>query len=83
MPPYRRVDIGFSKVLISSDRKRQGSVIKELVAGIEVFNLADMRNTISYTWIRTVKNSEGKSLEYAVPNYLTSRSLNLKLSARF
>jgi hypothetical protein len=69
--------------MIGSDLKRQGSVIKELVAGIEVFNLADMRNTISYTWIRTVKNSEGKSLEYAVPNYLTSRSLNLKLSARF
>ncbi|MGB8358633.1 MAG: carboxypeptidase-like regulatory domain-containing protein [Bacteroidales bacterium] len=83
MPPYRRVDIGFSKVLIGNNRKGQRSFIKELMAGVEVFNLADTRNTISYTWIRTVKNSEGRSLEYAVPNYLTSRSLNLKLSARF
>jgi len=83
MPPYRRVDIGFSKVLIGGDRKEKRSVIKELVAGVEIFNLVDIRNTISYTWIRTVRNSEGNSLEYAVPNYLTSRSLNLKLSARF
>ena len=57
--------------------------MKELVAGFEIFNLADMRNTISYTWIRTVKNSQGESREYAVPNYLTRRSLNLKLTAQF
>jgi hypothetical protein len=83
MPPYRRIDIGFSKVIIGTDKRGPGSVFKELVAGLEVFNLADMRNTISYTWISTVRNSEGKSLEYAVPNYLTSRSLNLKITARF
>ncbi len=83
MPPYRRVDIGFSKVIIGGDRRGPGPVIKELIAGLEVFNLADIRNTISYTWISTVRNSEGNSLEYAVPNYLTSRSLNLKITARF
>ena len=83
MPPYRRIDIGFSKVIIGADMRGPGPVIKELIAGLEVFNLADIRNTISYTWIRTVRNSEGKSLEYAVPNYLTSRSLNLKITARF
>jgi hypothetical protein len=83
MPPYRRIDIGFSKVIIGGDKRGPGSVIKELVAGFELFNLADIRNTISYTWISTVRNSEGQSLQYAVPNYLTSRSLNLKLTARF
>jgi len=83
MPPYRRIDIGFSAVIIGGDRRGPGSVFKELIAGLEVFNLADIRNTISYTWISTVRNSEGKSLEYAVPNYLTSRSLNLKITARF
>lgn len=83
MPPYRRIDIGFSKVIIGGDKSGPGSVIRELIAGIEVFNLADIRNTISYTWISTVRNSEGISLEYAVPNYLTSRSLNLKIAARF
>lgn len=83
MPPYRRVDIGFSKVLRSSAAKDRDSFMKELVAGIEIFNLADIRNTISYTWIRTVKNSQGQTREYAVPNYLTRRSLNLKLTAQF
>lgn len=83
MPPYRRIDIGFSKVIVGGDMRGPGPVIKELIAGLEVFNLADIRNTISYTWIRTVRNREGKSLEYAVPNYLTSRSLNIKITARF
>ncbi|MDD3737600.1 MAG: TonB-dependent receptor, partial [Bacteroidales bacterium] len=83
MPPYRRIDIGFSKVMIGSSAKTKVPFMKELIAGIEIFNLADMRNTISYTWIRTVRNSQGESREYAVPNYLTRRSLNLKLTAQF
>ncbi|MBE0677516.1 MAG: TonB-dependent receptor, partial [Bacteroidales bacterium] len=83
MPPYRRVDIGFSKVLTRVGREKDDSFMKELIAGIEIFNLADIRNTISYTWIRTVKNSEGQTREYAVPVYLTGRSLNLKVTARF
>lgn len=83
MPPYRRVDIGFSKVLYSTVSRNKDSFMKELVGGIEIFNLADIRNTISYTWIRTVRNSQGQTREYAVPNYLTRRSLNLKLTAQF
>ena len=83
IPPYRRVDIGFSKVLTMPGRERVNPFMKEFIAGIEIFNLADIRNTISYTWIRTVKNSEGQTREYAVPVYLTGRSLNLKVTARF
>jgi len=83
MPPYRRIDIGFSKVLLGAGRANRDSFMKELVAGVEIFNLADIRNTISYTWIRTVRNSQGQTREYAVPNYLTRRSLNLKLTAQF
>jgi hypothetical protein len=83
MPPYRRVDIGFSKVIMTGAGKREKSFMKELVAGFEIFNLADIRNTISYTWIRAVMNSEGESREYAVPNYLTGRSLNLRLITQF
>ncbi len=83
MPPYRRIDIGFSKVLIGGARMNKNSFLNELVAGFEIFNLADIRNTISYTWIQTIRNSEGEMREYAVPNYLTTRSLNLKLTARF
>lgn len=83
IPPYRRVDIGFSKVLIGERKIRKDFSMKELLAGIELFNLADIRNTISYTWIRTVRNSEGVTREYAVPNYLTGRVVNLRLTARF
>jgi hypothetical protein len=70
-------------VLIGERKIREGFSMKELVAGIELFNLADIRNTISYTWIRTVRNSEGETREYAVPNYLTGRMVNLRLTARF
>ncbi|MDX9902527.1 MAG: carboxypeptidase-like regulatory domain-containing protein [Bacteroidales bacterium] len=83
IPPYRRIDVGFSKVLLGQKKIREEFSMKELVAGIELFNLADIRNTISYTWIRTVRNSEGQTREYAVPNYLTGRMVNLRLTARF
>ncbi|MCU0459439.1 MAG: TonB-dependent receptor [Bacteroidales bacterium] len=83
MPPYRRIDIGLSKVINANTENKRETFIRELVAGIEFYNLADIRNTISYTWIRTVRNSQGQSREYAVPNYLTRRSLNLKLTAQF
>jgi hypothetical protein len=83
MPAYRRVDIGMSKSLISSDRtyaKKKGPTkwFKDLWIGVEVFNLFDINNTISYTWVRDVSNNE-----YAVPNYLTSRLFNVKLQAKF
>ena len=87
MPPYRRIDIGFSKVLIGEVKGirigKKNTAFTEMIAGLEVFNLADTRNTISYNWIRSVRNSEGVSIEYAVPVYLTGRSLNLRFSARF
>ena len=83
IPPYRRIDIGFTKVLFSTPLSEKEWLIKELIAGVEIFNLADIRNTISYTWIQTVRNSLGETREYAVPNYLTRRSLNLKLTAHF
>ncbi len=87
MPPYRRIDLGFSKVLIGEVNGRhfgkQNSTFKELTIGIELFNLPDIRNTISYTWIKTVENSLGQAGEYAVPNYLTGRRLNLRLTAKF
>lgn len=87
MPPYRRIDIGFSKVLIGEVKGirigKKNTAFREMIAGLEVFNLADTRNTISYNWIRSVRNSEGVSIEYAVPVYLTGRSLNLRFSARF
>jgi len=83
MPPYRRVDIGFSKLIRGGREEHNNNhplhYIRSLWVGLEIFNLLDINNTISYQWIRTVGNQMGQSGQYAVPNYLTSRRLNLKL----
>ncbi|OFX28341.1 MAG: hypothetical protein A2033_05970 [Bacteroidetes bacterium GWA2_31_9] len=77
IPPYRRVDIGFSKVLISEDKKYESKLLKNFKSAwitLEVFNLLGTNNTISYMWISDIYNRK-----YAIPNYLTSRRLNLKM----
>lgn len=82
MPSYRRVDIGFLKVLVDeNDHKPKTGWkrhFKSAMIGVEVFNLIDIQNTISYLWIEDVE-----SRTWAVPNYLTSRRLNVRLIARF
>ncbi|HAN19393.1 MAG: hypothetical protein A2X13_01845 [Bacteroidetes bacterium GWC2_33_15] len=87
MKPYRRVDIGFSKVLIREDRTLKNSnplnKLKSMWLSFEVFNLLDIDNTISYMWVKTSENQAGEAIQYAVPNYLTSRRFNLKLAVKF
>ena len=82
MPPYRRVDIGFSKQLIgqetSFDHNNPLRHIDSMWITAEIFNLLQINNTISYMWIKDVQNRQ-----YAVPNYLTSRLINIKLVTRF
>jgi len=82
MPPYRRVDVGFSKSLINNInhdlRKERKIGIKDAWVGFELYNLFDINNTISYFWISDIKNQM-----HAVPNYLTGRRINLKLGIRF
>jgi len=51
--------------------------------GAEVFNLFNFNNTVSYLWIQTVGNQQGESDTFAVPNYLTSRRLNIRLQLKF
>lgn len=82
MPPYRRVDIGFSYQIIKPrpqvDDSGKKRIFKSLWAGLEVFNLLQVNNTISYYWIKDVT---GRS--YAVPNYLTNRQLSVRVIAQF
>jgi len=82
MPPYRRVDIGFSWELISEDQKLKQKnplhYLKSMWVSIEVFNLLAINNTISYLWIKDISNRE-----YAIPNYLTNRQLNVRLVTKF
>jgi hypothetical protein len=87
LPSYRRVDLGITRVIKGPgsplNRASVLSYIDEIYAGAEIFNLLDINNTISYFWVRTVNNLDGQNRQFAVPNYLTGRSLNFKLSATF
>ncbi|HET6559221.1 MAG TPA: TonB-dependent receptor [Prolixibacteraceae bacterium] len=82
IPPYRRIDLGISKVLINPDHREYNlkalNAIQDMWLSLEVFNLLGINNTISYFW---VANNEGDM--YGVPNYLTKRKLNLKLTVKF
>ena len=79
MPPYRRVDIGFSWNPLDKNVKRVShKTIKSMWISFEVFNLFQTYNTVSYTWIKDIYNHS-----FAVPNYLTTRRVNLKVSLKF
>ena len=81
IPDYRRVDIGFSAVLKSENKRSRlkfMNILNSAWLSAEVFNLLDINNTVSYLWVSDVGGRQ-----YAVPNYLTRRQLNLKLVLRF
>jgi hypothetical protein len=80
MPSYRRVDLGISKQLISEAGYNQTFLksIKNAWISIEVLNLLQVNNTISYIWIADVTGRM-----YAIPNYLTPRQLNVKMMIQF
>ncbi len=81
MPPYRRIDLGLSKVIISPANKSEHRLahhINDMWLSLEVFNLLNINNTISYFWVSSIYGDQ-----FAVPNYLTNRKLNLKLTIKF
>ena len=81
MSPYRRVDIGFSKQIKSAStqlKPRFFNGFEEIWLTAEVFNLLQISNTISYLWVSDVTGRQ-----WAVPNYLTPRQLNIKLIMSF
>ena len=82
IPPYRRVDIGFSKQLVAEGktdgRKGFSRHIDSAWLSMEVFNLLQIKNTISYRWLM-----DNFGNQYAIPNYLTARQFNLKLIVKF
>ena len=79
-PAYKRVDIGFSKEFIqgSSHIISGFPFIRSLIVYGEIFNLLNINNTISYFWLTDIAKNQ-----FAVPNYLTGRVLNVRLAAYF
>jgi len=80
--PYIRADIGFSAQLLSeTSMRRSHSPFKDfqnIWFSLEIFNIIDRANTISYQLIKDFANNT-----YAIPNRLTPRLVNFKLLARF
>lgn len=82
LPAYKRVDIGLSKQLIGEHTKFKEKnplrAFRSMWVALEIFNLLQFNNTVSYLWITDINGRQ-----YAVPNYLTPRTFNLKLIADF
>ncbi|MEZ4794034.1 MAG: carboxypeptidase-like regulatory domain-containing protein [Flavobacteriaceae bacterium] len=79
---YKRADLGISYVLIH-DKKRKDhgwlKPFKELTIGAEIFNMFDVQNSITNTFVRDVYTK----VQYAIPNYLSPRVYNVRLTAKF
>lgn len=78
--PYMRMDIGFSMMLLDGSKMQRSyspfKNFKNIWASVEVFNLLDRSNIISYTLIKDFANNT-----YTMPNRLTPRLLNFKVVA--
>ena len=79
-PAYRRVDMGMSYRLYPGRQGDQTPTrgMRSAWLGLDVFNIMDFKNVNNYTWITDVTG-----VRYAVPNYLTGRLLNVKLTIDF
>lgn len=80
---YKRADAGFSYVIVDDSKKfEKGHLfhhLKEFQIGFEIFNMFDVQNSITNTWVRDVYTKS----QYAVPNYLTPRIFNLRMGLKF
>ncbi|CAI8354810.1 MAG: Uncharacterised protein [Formosa sp. Hel3_A1_48] len=82
LPDYKRADIGMSYGIVSAkNRVKSGwkKYFKELAVGIEIYNIFDVQNSITNTWVRDVYSKR----QYSIPNYLTPRVFNVRLNMRF
>ena len=81
--PYHRVDIGFSLKIWDEARRAQKlkhplRFTKASWISLEIFNLMQVQNEASRTWIKTIFNQQ-----FAIPNYLTGRRINLRWRVEF
>lgn len=82
-PAYKRVDVGLQYALLAplkDGESRSGFLrnFKSIWLGLDVFNLLDISNVSSYYWVTDVNR-----IQYAVPNYLTRRQFNIRLTIDF
>ena len=83
MRSYKRVDVGFSKLVYSMDKNHRSRInflntFTSVWLSGEIFNMFGVDNTISYFWVKDVNSNL-----WGVPNYLTGRRFNLSLMVKF
>jgi len=79
---YKRADLGVSYVFTSAKKQFTTGLLsnfKELTAGVELFNMFDIQNAITNTWVRDVYSKT----QFSVPNFMTGRVLNFKIGMQF
>jgi len=82
LPDYKRADVGFSYVIVDENKLRDSgflSPFKEFSVGFEIFNIFDVQNSITNTFVRDVNTK----VQYSIPNFLTPRVFNLRASMKF
>ena len=82
LPDYKRADVGFSYVIVDAHKLRESGWLKpfkQLSIGFEIFNMFDVQNSITNTFVRDVYSK----VQYAIPNYLTPRVFNVRVSMKF
>ena len=79
---YKRADIGISYVFKDGQHNNSHAILtnfKELAVGFEIFNMFDVSNSITNTWVRDVYSKQF----YGIPNYMTPRVFNVKVDMKF
>jgi hypothetical protein len=79
---YRRADLGVSYIFADANKRYTTgwlSKFKELSAGLELFNMFDIQNAITNTWVRDVYSKT----QFGIPNFMTGRVLNFKVAMKF
>ena len=79
---YKRADLGISYVFTDVNKSYSTgwlSNFKELTAGLELFNMFDIQNSITNTWVRDVYSKT----QFGIPNFMTGRVLNFKVGMKF
>jgi len=82
LPAYKRADLGLQYVLVDSERQFKSGwkkPFKALSFGFEIFNIFDVQNSITNTWVRDVSSKR----QIAIPNFLTPRVFNVRTTMKF
>ncbi|OSY87718.1 TonB-dependent receptor [Tenacibaculum holothuriorum] len=79
---YKRADLGLSYIFVDANKTPTSKFLqhfKEFTVGLELFNIFDIKNSNTNTWVRDAYSKR----QYGIPNFMTGRVLNFKTSMSF